>query len=421
MEKTIYVYIDIKEQPVSVGRLWSRMRRGRESASFVYDPDWLERPERFALEPALSLAPEQFHTPPEFGLFGAFGDSCPDRWGRMLMRRAERRRAHAEGRVPRALLESDCLLSVSDFARQGALRFKTDIDGPFLAAGLEGSIPSLIQLPRLLAASERLAKDEDTENDLKLLLVPGSSVGGARPKVSLLASDGTPMLAKFAHLKDEYDVILWEAVALTLAAQAGITTPDWRIEHAGNTHVLLLKRFDRVSETRLPFLSALSMLQAMPGETRSYLEIADAISRWGASPKEDRVELWKRIVFNVLVSNTDDHLRNHGFLYSNHLGWRLSPVYDLNPTPADVRPRMLSTSIDLEDATASIDLALETADFFGLRATDAAASAGTIARAISNWRDVAARMEVNSHQIGRMETAFEHPDSKLARSLPDQT
>lgn len=417
MDREVFVYIDLQGEPILVGRLWSRIRKSRESATFEYDPSWLAHPERFALEPALSLAPGPFHTPPEKALFGAIGDSAPDRWGRVLMRRAERRRAEREGQTPRTLFEADFLLLVDDVARQGALRFKAEPDGLFLAPENGMRIPPLIELPRLLSAAERVANEEEDDEDLRLLIVPGSSLGGARPKASVRDHDGHLALAKFPDKQDDINVVLWEGVALALAEKAGIAVPEWRIEAIGGKPVILIRRFDRAGGQRIPFLSAMSMLGANDNEQHSYLEIADALRQYGAATKDDLAQLWRRIVFSVLISNTDDHLRNHGFLYGSHEGWRLSPAYDLNPVPVDIRPRVLSTAIDMDDPTASIELALGTADYYGLKQEDAKDIARQVARAVANWRGEAEKLGVSMREIGRMASAFEHEDARKALTL----
>lgn len=417
MDREVFVYIDLQGEPILVGRLWLRIRKGRESATFEYDPSWLAHPERFALEPALTLAPGPFHTPPEKVLFGAIGDSAPDRWGRVLMRRSDRRRAEREGQTPRTLFEADFLLLVDDVARQGALRFKAETHGPFLAPGNGMRIPPLIELPRLLSAAERVANEEENDEDLRLLIVPGSSLGGARPKASVRDHDDHLALAKFPHEQDDINVVWWEGIALSLAEKAGITVPEWRIEAIGGKPVILIRRFDRAGGQRIPFLSAMSMLGANDNEQHSYLEIADALRQYGAATKDDLAQLWRRIVFSVLISNTDDHLRNHGFLYGSHEGWRLSPAYDLNPVPVDIRPRVLSTAIDMDDPTASIELALGTADYYGLKREDAKDIAHQVACAVANWRGEAARLGVSAREIARMASAFEHEDARKALTL----
>ena len=411
MDKEVLVYVDLQATPYLVGRLWARMRKDRESATFEYDQSWLAHPERFSLEPALKLGPGPFHTPSDKPLFGAIGDSAPDRWGRVLMRRAERRRAERERQTPRTVREIDYLLMVDDEARQGALRFAEREGGPFLAEHGPTKIPPLIELPRLLSAAEHVLSDTDSDEDLRLLLAPGSSLGGARPKASVRDRDSHLAIAKFPNKGDEVNTVLWEAVALTLAQKAGIPVPEWRLETAADRPVLLLRRFDRAEGTRVPFLSAMSMLDAKDNEARSYLEFVDILRQHGAAPKEDMHALWRRIVFSILISNTDDHLRNHGFLWAGPAGWRLSPAYDLNPVPTDIKPRVLTTAIDLDDGTASLKLALEVAPYFELAPDQAHQIAAQVGQAVAAWRKVAAKLGLTSTEIDRMASAFEHEDS----------
>lgn len=425
MERRILVHLDTDAGPTLVGRLRLRVRGGNESASFDYDAEWLNQPRRFALEPALALGPGPFHT--RRALFGSIGDSAPDRWGRVLLRRDEVRRARREGRAPRTLFESDFLLRVDDEVRSGALRFSSQRDGPFLAESRARRIPPLVDLGRLLAASMRVTREEEGDDDLRLLLGPGSSLGGARPKAAVRERDGGLAIAKFPHAADEGDAVLWEGVALSLARRAGVEVPEWRLERVDGQRVLIVRRFDRIEGRRVagsshgallrvPFLSAMSMLGADDGEPRSYLEIADALRRHGAAAKRDLTELWRRVAFSILISNTDDHLRNHGFLYRDGEGWRLSPAYDLNPTPTQVRPRVLRTFIDEFDGTASLERALATAAYYGLDPARARRIAGEVGRAVSRWRAEAAGLGASARDVARMESAFEHKDSRLAGS-----
>ena len=407
MEREVLVYADLQGRPQLVGRLWARTRKDRESATFEYDTRWLAHPDCFSLEPALKLGPGPFHTPSGKPLFGAIGDSAPDRWGRLLMRRAERRRAELQGETPRTVAEIDYLLMVDDEARPGALRFAEREGGPFLAGQGPTRIPPLVELPRLLSAAERVLGNSDTDEDLRLLLAPGSSLGGARPKASVRDRDGTLAIAKFPSKGDEIDTARWEAVALTLAAKAGIPVPSWRLETVAGKPVLLLRRFDRTRAMRLPFLSAMSMLDAKDNELRSYLEFVDVLRQHGAAPKEDMHAPWRRIVFSILISNTDDHLRNHGFLYAGPAGWKLSPAYDPNPVPTDIKPRILSTAINLEDTTASLSLALEVAAYFELDPKEALQIATQVGRAVARWRSAAAKLGLRAAEIDRMASAFE--------------
>ncbi len=414
MDREVLVYVDLQGRPHLVGRLWARLRKDRESATFEYDKDWLAHPERFSLEPALKLLPGPYHTTADKPMFGAIGDSAPDRWGRILMRRAERRRADREGGTPRTLREIDYLLMVDDEARQGALRFAEREGGPFLAEHGPAKIPPLIELPRLLSATEHVLSDSDSDDDLRLLLAPGSSLGGARPKASVRDRDGHLAIAKFPNKGDEVNTVLWEAVALTIAYKTGIAVPEWRLDVVADKPVLLLRRFDREQGTRIPFISAMSMLDARDNEPRSYLEFVDILRQHGAAPKEDMHALWRRIVFSVLISNTDDHLRNHGFLWAGPAGWRLSPAYDLNPVPVDIKPRVLTTAIDLDDGTASLKLALDVAGYFELTGDDARRIAVEVGQEVAAWRKVAAKIGLTANEIDRMASAFEHEDLKAA-------
>ena len=414
MEHAILVYVDLVGIPMKVGQLWGRFRNGRESMSFEYDRDWLNHPKRFSLDPALKLVAGSFHAASDKPLFGAIDDSAPDRWGRLLMRRSERKNAEHEKRTARALKEIDFLLMVDDEGRQGALRFKREEQGPFLTTYDKNHIPPLVSVGKLLTAASHVMQDSDTEEDLRLLLAPGSSLGGARPKSSVRDKDGHLAIAKFPRKDDEINIIAWEAVALSLANKAGIQVPEWRIETVARQQILLSRRFDRRKNIRIPFLSAMSVLGAKDNEMHSYLEIADAIRQMSASPKEDLEALWRRIVFNVLISNVDDHLRNHAFLYSGMSGWRLSPAYDLNPTPTDIKPRILSTAIDLIDPSASLDIAVSVAHYFDLDNLQAKKIFKEVGSATALWREEAAKLKIKKTEIDRMASAFEHEDLQKA-------
>ena len=332
----------------------------------------------------------------------------------MLMRRLERKLATQEKRTPRILREIDFLLKVDDEARQGALRFKKGEQ--FLTTYSKNHIPPLLSVRKLLNAASHLLQEKDSLEDLQLLLAPGSSLGGARPKASIKDRDGHLAIAKFPRDDDELDTIRWEALALTLAAIAGIEVPEWRLETVGKKVILISRRFDRKEGKRLPFLSAMSALMAKDNETHSYLEIADVIRQMSGSPGLDLKSLWRRIVFNVLISNVDDHLRNHAFIYMGSSNWRLSPAYDLNPTPTDIRPRVLSTAIDLIDPTASIELALEAIPYFNLTLSEAKKILKEVATATASWQKVALNLKIKQAEIDRMASAFDHQDLKLALS-----
>jgi serine/threonine-protein kinase HipA len=417
MDREVFVYVDLDGAPHLMGRLWARVRKDKASATFEYAPGWLEHPARFSLEPALAVGPGPFHTAADLPMFGAIGDSAPDRWGRALMRRMERRRAEGEKQAPRTLHEIDFLLLVDDEARQGALRFTDREGGPFLREEGVTRIPPLVELPKLLSAAQRFLDEKDSDEDLRLLMAPGSSLGGARPKASVREKDGHLAIAKFPRRDDEFNAVLWEATAIALARKAGIPVPPARVETVAKKSVLLVRRFDRDGARRVPFLSAMSMLGARDNETRSYLEIVDALRQHGAAPREDMEALWRRLVFNILISNTDDHLRNHGFLYEGRDGWRLSPAYDLNPVPVDVKPRILTTAINEDDNTASLALALDVAGYFELDAGRARAIVTEVGKFVSKWRGEAGLVGLTKPEIERMASAFEHRDLEMARAL----
>jgi serine/threonine-protein kinase HipA len=413
--------VDLRGAPAPVGTLWARHGRSGERAAFQYDDAWLAHPERFALEPALHLDPSPQYPPEGRALFGAFGDSAPDRWGRMLITRAARREAQRAGHALPALHELDFLLGVNDETRSGALRFTALDGGPFLSQGAP-AVPPIVDLGPLLEASDRVdGGDGDDDDALALLLAPGSSLGGARPKASVRDRDGSLAIAKFPRVADAYEVERWEATAIALAGRAGIVAPDVRIEMVADRAVLITRRFDRRNTQRVPFLSALTMLGCADGDRRSYPEIADVIRRYGAHARRDLEQLFRRTVFSVLISNTDDHLRNHGFLYAGPDGWELSPVFDLNPTPTDVRPRVLSTSLTVDDDfTANLDLALGEHEHYDLRLDRAKSLAAEIGRAVAEWRSVAQRHGLSRHACDRLATAFEHEDLAKAQAATTQ-
>jgi serine/threonine-protein kinase HipA len=414
MQRELLVYLDIDGEAVPVGRLWARERTGKETSSFEYDPGWLNRRGAFALSPSLMLARGQFQSAK--GIAAAFSDTAPDSWGRKLMLRRERARAKKAKAQPRTLFDIDYLAGVDDQTRMGALRFR-DVDGANFLTSTGEPVPPLIDLARLLSATDRIERDKETDEDLKLVLAPGTSLGGARPKATIRDGDGALLIAKFPKRDDDWPVTLWEAVLLDLAKKASIQVPPWRVDKIAKKPVLLVRRFDRDHMRRIPFMSAMTALDATDhGDQRSYLEILDVIRQVGSSPEADIEELWRRMVFNVLVSNTDDHLRNHAFLHDGK-GWRLSPAYDLNPSPVDVNPRSHSLALNEVDASSSLETVLEVAEQFGIKLVRAKEIAGEVGAAVSDWKTAAKTVGLKGPQIERMETAFEHDDLKQAREL----
>jgi serine/threonine-protein kinase HipA len=415
-EREVDVVVRIGEEEVVAGRLWSHRRRNTESQTFRYDSNYLGLDGAYELDPLLPLGAAPSQTPAGRPIFGAFSDSAPDRWGRTLIARAERKWVKREGGTARSYGETDYLLGVRDDLRQGALRYRMPGGEVFLAPPDTG-VPSLLALPKLLGAAERLERDEESEAELAALVHGGSSLGGARPKAHVLDEAGRIAIAKFpSRSADEWDVIRWEAVTLRLARDAGIRTSTSKLHLIDQKPVLVVDRFDRTLSARVGYVSALTMLERSDGERGSYIEIADVIIRHSPATTEDLRELWRRMAFSVLVSNFDDHLRNHGFLRTSSAGWSLSPAFDLNPDP---RPgeRHLSTAVDFDDTEARIDLLMDVAAEFRLNRAQALAVLGEVSLAVARWRDVATEFDLGDYEIELMAPAFEHQaavDSRAA-------
>jgi serine/threonine-protein kinase HipA len=410
------VHLSVGDGTHPVGRARANRARGKETVLFEYADEWLRDTGRFALEPALPLTRGSFAPSAGQAIHAALGDSAPDTWGRRLMQRAERRQAEKEGRAVRTLMESDYLLGVADETRLGALRFRGVGETEFLARPRSG-VPALVELGRLLQITERILRDEETDEDLQMIFAPGSSLGGARPKASVIDQHGRLAIAKFPKETDDYGIETWEEIALRLAERAGIATAGHELVRVAGKAVLLSRRFDREGGRRIPFLSAMAMLGAKDGEGGSYPEIVDALAAHGAHATRDAHELYRRVAFGVLVSNVDDHLRNHGFLRLDKAGWTLSPAYDLNPVPADIKARVLTTHIDLAEGTCSLDLLESAAGYFALSLPKARAIIKEVATATASWRTVARDVGAPASEIHRMASAFEHDELRRALAL----
>jgi len=413
------VFVQIAGQDVLAGQLWSHRRRGSESATFRYSSEYLVRADAYQLDPALGLFEGAQQTAQGQKLFGAFADCAPDRWGRRLVERAERHRAEADADAQRSFGEMDYLLRVRDDLRQGALRFRYPDSEEFLAPE-DIAIPPFLELGKLLGAADRLERDAESAEELALLLRGGSSLGGARPKAHVLDPDGRISIAKFpSQQNDAWDVMLWEAVALQLAGMAGINVAAGKLYEIDHKHVVIIERFDRVHGQRIGYVSAMTMLQASDGDSGSYLEIADVIAQFSPQAEHDLHELWRRIVFSILVSNFDDHLRNHGFLRLSSAGWSLSPAFDLNPDPRP-GPRQLHTAIDFDRVDARIEIAMSVANEFRLSELAAVQIVGEVSGATRQWREVARKLGATSSDLNEMAPAFEHEAAAEARALVEQ-
>lgn len=395
-----------------MGILIARSLRGKEVFSFTYAEEWLRSARAQELDPDLKLYRGPQYLTDEKPNFGLFLDSSPDRWGRMLMDRREALRAKQERRPPRILLESDYLLGVNDATRMGALRFKMHLDKPFLAAESDQPVPPFARIRTLEAASLELEREEEFADEsvqrwLNLLIAPGSSLGGARPKANVRDQEGNLWIAKFPSKNDRFDSGAWEFVANQLAATIGIRVPEVlarRFSH--QQHTFLTKRFDREREQRIHFASAMTLLGYQDGYDHhtggSYLELVELIERYGAEPEADLRELWKRILFSVLIANTDDHLRNHGFLLTP-TGWRLAPAYDLNPEP---KGRGLSLNISDVDNRLSSELCLSVAEYFRWSRQDAMDEITVARQVINSWSTRAEDIGIPAAERERMAPAF---------------
>lgn len=410
MEKTIYVYDSFSSDTDQLlGKLYVDVIRNGESYSFEFDSSWLETHDAsIVLDPALNpYTGRQF--PLDSNLFGIFQDACPDRWGRTLMNRRERTLAIKEERKPHKLYESDYLTGVDDYTRSGGLRFKLDPNGPFLNDDSNTSVPPWTSLRTLEEASRNYENDKNIEKWLMQLLKPGSSLGGARPKATVIDTNGELWIAKFPSRNDETDTGAWEKVAHDLAKMCGLNVSESKLEKFSDFgSTFLIKRFDRIFDKRIHFSSAMTLLGKGDGASAddgsSYLEILDFIKTNGVNPNTDTLELFKRIVFNMAISNTDDHLRNHAFIY-NLGGWLLSPVYDINPVPYG---NELSLLVDERDCSISFELAINTAHHFSLTKNQAEQIVDNVANiVINNWEAMAKKYNISSSQIKDMRPAFD--------------
>ena len=408
----IYVYENWKsDMPSLIGTLYVEGGRGRQIVSFEYDDEWLnDLANNVSLDPDLKMFKGRQYTTSDKLMFGVFEDSCPDRWGRVLMKRREAIIAKKEERKPRNLSEADYLIGVYDENRMGGLRFSTSKGGTFLFVFKELATPPWTTLRKLESASLAFEKNDDgmEEKWLKQLVAPGSSLGGARPKASVQAPDGSLWIAKFPSKHDEINVGAWEMVVHDLAEICDLNVPEAKLENFSKTgSTFLTKRFDRVGERRIHFSSAMTLLGKKDGanaaEGSSYMEIASIIKMNSATPQKDLLELWRRIVFNMAVSNTDDHLRNHGFILVKD-GWSLSPLYDVNP---NIYGDTLSLNVDSNNNLIDFNLALSVAKMYGLTDKQALEELNEIKNDVeSNWRRLAQQYGLRRSEIEEMAPAF---------------
>lgn len=393
------VFIDTAGSPRRVGTAHVTRSRGRVSTTFLYDPAYLVAGGD-GIDPSLRLDPgAQYYA----GLLRAFADTAPDRWGRNLIAKAERTRAREENRAPRRLDDLDYLLGVSDNTRQGALRFRLPGHTDFL--GEPSTVPRLVSLPALLRAGERVETDDDPADAVKQLLSTGTTgLGGARPKASVRLDDGGLAIAKFPHASDRWNVMAWEATALDLMESAGIRCPRRSLVAVGESSILVLRRFDRTdSGERIGYISAMTAVGGADGEQRDYVDLAESVRDLSPSPRHDLHELFSRVIGSVALGNTDDHLRNHGFL-ANRGSWTLSPAFDVNPNP-DPMARRATSIVGADTLPDEVDGLAALAEDCDLPQESARERMGAIADRLAPWRECARRNRVPEREITMMAEA----------------
>lgn len=414
------------EAPTLMGHLSATPARGKEVFAFEYDRGWLSTGSRQQLDPSMALYGGRQYPAKQRDNFGVFLDSAPDRWGRVLMRRREAQLARAAGREERRLVESDYLLGVHDGHRMGALRFR--VDGRFLDDNDDLASPPWTSLRELEHASLQLERDGAEEDPdyglwLRMLIAPGGSLGGARPKASVRDERDQLWIAKFPSRDDDDDVGAWESVVHDLAQRAGVVVPQAQVRRFGNRetrrrghHTYLSRRFDRTEERgRLHFASAMTLLSRTDGQDAedgvSYLELAELLMRFGSDTALDLEQLWRRVVFSICVSNTDDHLRNHGFMLGPR-GWTLAPAYDMNPNPHGAG---LKLNISETDNSQDLELASSVASAFRVKKERAHAIVVEVLDAVNRWRDVAASHGLSRAAQDRMRRAFRTAEARRTK------
>ncbi|GAA1779141.1 type II toxin-antitoxin system HipA family toxin [Agromyces lapidis] len=397
-------HVELGGTSVLAGRAqFHRSRGALTTTTFQYDRAYLEHESAYQLDPALPLVSGTQQTS---GLPGAFADSAPDRWGRNLIKKRERALARTESRRARNFDDADYLVGVSDITRQGSLRYRIvgDPTAPFLDPGHD--VPRMVRLPELLRAAEAAAGDDDDDFEaVKALLAAGTgSLGGARPKAAVLDENGRQLIAKFPHPDDEWDVMAWEATALDLAGAVGIQVPHRRLSQIDGRHVLLLDRFDRdESGQRIGYVSAMTMLEHRDGEHGDYLDLADRLAEISARATDDAHQLFRRVALSIGLNNTDDHLRNHGFLRVRG-GWTFSPAFDINPNPdPEFRQTTIAGADSPDDEAEGL---IELARACRLTLTGARTVISETADIVDNWREFASRNGVPRAQLTRFEDSF---------------
>lgn len=407
----IYVYADWLGLggPAQIGILSAHFAKAKKAFSFEYTRGWLDKGLYQLLDPDIG-----FYSGPQYPTdkenFGIFLDSMPDTWGKTLMKRREAQDARADERKAKTLYEIDYLLGVYDESRMGALRFKTDPDGPFLDNDDQNPTPPWSSLGDLQEAVRYLENESESDAIRKwiaVIIAPGSSLGGARPKANILGKDNDLWIAKFPSKTDTVDKAAWEFLTYKLAIACGIEMSESKIEQiSGAYHTFLTKRFDRQNGNRIHFASTMTMTgnteDSLKAKAPSYLDIVDVIINYGCNVEENLYQLWRRIVFNIAVSNTDDHLRNHGFIL-NEKGWVLSPAYDLNPS---TEKNGLALNIDMDDNALNFQLAKSVGEYFRLSEENMNVILDEVLGVVRDWKSIAEEIGISNKEQLIMEAAF---------------
>lgn len=396
-------------EPKVIGILSAQQAKGKKAFSFEYDKNWLKTEQKFLLDPDIQMygGPQY---PNQKENFGIFLDSMPDTWGRTLMKRREVQQAKEKNEKSKTLYDIDFLLGVYDESRMGALRFKTDPNGDFLDNNKSASTPPWSTIRELQNAAANFENDDDNDDVkkwLSVLMAPGSSLGGARPKANILNENKELWIAKFPSKTDTTDKAAWEFLAYLLATKAGIEMAPSRIEKISGKHnTFFTKRFDRENGERIHFASAMTMTGNNEDTIRdnqvSYLDIAEFISNYGANIETNLHQLWRRIIFNIAISNTDDHLRNHGFILTKH-GWILSSAYDLNPS---IDKDGLALNIDTNNNALDFELAKSVGEYFRLNKVQMETIIQEIIQVTTNWKTLAKEIGIPRAEIELMAKAF---------------
>ncbi|MBQ9340905.1 MAG: HipA domain-containing protein [Lachnospiraceae bacterium] len=407
----VYVYENWKtDEPSLIGTLYVDSSRSGQVVSFEYDEAWYsDVNNNIMLDPDIMFYKGRQYLPYNKLLFGMFEDSCPDRWGRVLMNRHEAIIAKEENRRKRTLSEIDYLVGVYDKLRMGGLRFSAEKGGTFLTDDKEYAVPPWVMLRELEAASIAFENKEEVKKEIKQLMRPGSSLGGARPKASIEDVDGSLWIAKFPSTKDDINVGAWEMVVHDLALMCELNVPEAKLQRFSDLgSTFIVKRFDRINNRRVHFASAMTLLGKIDGKDdldgTSYFDIASIIKSYSSSPKEDLRELWKRIVFFMAVSNTDDHLRNHGFVLSGN-SWRLSPLYDVNPT---INSDELKLIVDQDTKFIDFNLALSAAKYYEVTDDEAVDLIESVIETVADkWESLAKKYGISHNEIEYVRPAFD--------------